>query len=272
MKYHSLIALMLMLLLAACGGEKRTLVGYWDDFNAEAVYDNVDKAEEEFKEWSRLLLKVDTATQQSAIEDFVAKVCGDEVCYYIYTEWALAHLYGLWSPLRNEYAFEHLLRTLIDNVEHAKSNHREYARLLDILTHNRVGDEAEDFGMMSPEGEESMLSDLRGERVLFLLVDITCPSCVDIMERVEAEREIMALAERAELTLVAVAVGQVPENIGEFVARHEGSLWNIRCASRSDAENAYYDTTASPALYLIDAEGRIEVGMSRYPEQIAKGL
>ncbi|MBO7300683.1 MAG: DUF5106 domain-containing protein [Tidjanibacter sp.] len=272
MKHLSIITLAFVLLLTACGGEKRRVVGYWDDFNAEAVLDNVTEAEADFREWCELLLKVDSLTQQSAIEELVAKVCVDEVCFYVYTEWAMSHLYGLWSPLRNEYAFEHLLRTLLANVDAAQDNSREFARLLDILTHNRVGEEALDFDMFSPEGERGKLSDYRGERVVLLLVDITCPSCVDIMASVEAQREIMALAERGELTLVAVAVGQVPENIDEFVARHEGSLWNIHCALRNDVESAYYDTTASPALYLIDAEGRMEVGMSRYPELIVKGL
>ena len=262
MKRYLLVVVLLVALFTACGGEKKTLNGYWDGFVAEAVYDNVDGAQQQFRAWAELLAEADTTAQKNAIDDFVAKVCADEVCYYIYTEWAMGHLYGLWSPVRNEFAFEYLLRNLMANVSLAEDN-REFASLLDILAHNRVGERAEEFKMFSPAGVESCLLDYRGQRVVMVLVDVTCPSCVDIMTQIEANKEIMTAAERGELTLLLVAVGQIPESIGEFAARYEGTLWQVRCATRGDVARAHYDTNASPALFVIDADGVIEVGMTR---------
>ncbi len=267
-----IVALLGTLLMVACGGEKKSLAGYWEGFEPSSVYDNVDGAEAHFQEWVALLAEADTTAQKSAIEEFVTKVCSDEVCFYIYTEWAMGHLYGLWSPVRNEFAFGHLLRTLMANVEVVQDNDREFQRLLDIVGHNRVGEPVEDLRLSDVEGKESRLSDYRGERVLLLLADITCPTCMDIFTTIEAHKGIMESALRGEVTFVTVAVGQIPESIGEFAARHKGSAWNVHCALRSDLEGAYFDTNASPALFLIDREGRVEVAMTRDVEEIAEAI
>jgi hypothetical protein len=271
MKRQLLVALFVAAFLTACGGEKRTLLGYWDGFEPEAVYDNVDGAQQEFKEWGELLAKADTTAQKSAIEDFVAKVCADEVCYYIYTEWAMGHLYGIWSPVRNEFAFEHLLRTLMNNVSLAAENY-DFVQLLDILAYNRVGEMAEDFVIYSPAGQESRLSDYRGRPVVMVQVDITCPSCVDVMTEIESNKGIMKAAESGDITLLLIAVGQIPESIGEFAAHYEGTPWQVRCTPRGNVERAHYDADASPSLFVIDEEGVLEVGMTRNVEQVAKAI
>ena len=271
MKRYLLVAVLLAALLTACVGEKKTLEGYWDGFEPEAVYDNVDGAQQQFKEWAELLLAADTTAQKNAIEDFVAKVCADEVCYYIYTEWAMGHLYGLWSPVRNEFAFEHLLRTLMANVPIAAES-RDFVQLLDILVYNRVGELAEDFVMYSSAGVESHLSDYRGRPVVMVQVDITCPSCVDVMTQIESNKEIMKAAERGEVTLLLVAVGQIPESIGEFATHYEGTPWQVRCTPRGNVERAHYDADASPALFVIDAEGVLNVGMTRDVKQVEAAI
>lgn len=266
-----IVALLGTLLMVACGGEKKSLAGYWEGFELSSVYDNVDGAEAHFQEWVTLLAEADTTAQKSAIEEFVTKVCSDEVCFYIYTEWAMGHLYGLWSPVRNEFAFEYLLRTLMNNVSLAAENY-DFVQLLDILAYNRVGEMAEDFVIYSAAGQESRLSDYRGRPVVMVQVDITCPSCVDVMTEIESNKGIMKAAESGNITLLLIAVGQIPESIGEFAAHYEGTPWQVRCTLRGNVERAHYDADASPSLFVIDADGMLEVGMTRNVEQVAKAI
>ena len=271
-RYKSILVALLVTLCVACSGRVTSPLGWWDDFNPEVVMEDVTAAEKDFMEWSEALLVADTATQKLAVEEFVEALAKDEVCYYIYTEWAGNYLYGLASPVRNEYAFEQILRGIATDERFEMADRSFIPQLLEILTHNRVGDRAERLNMLTPEGEMVALSDFEGQRVLLLVVDTTCPSCVDMMKSVEQSREITRAAQYQELALVVVAMGQRPESIADFANSNTERGWQTFCTGRGDLERAYHDLDASPVLYLIGADGTVEVGMTRNLKEIEKML
>lgn len=271
-RYKSIFVALLVTLCVACGGRVPSPLGWWDDFNPEVVMENVTEAEKNFMEWAEALLGADTATQQLAIGEFVEALAKDEVCYYIYTEWAGNYLYGLGSSVRNEYAFGQILRRIDADERFAEADRRFISRLLGILSHNRVGERAEELDMVDENGEFVKLSDFEGQRVLLLVVDTTCPSCIDMMQSVEHNNTVMRAAQYQELTLAVVAMGQRPESIAEFAKSNAERGWRTFCTGRGNLEEAYYDLDASPMLLLIGADGTVEVEMTRNVEAIGEIL
>lgn len=292
MKHHALLLLLLasVVTLSSCGSkgarkggskesaettvaeETRALEGFWADFGPTTLLDDVSGAEERFKEWCELLLGADSDAQRRAVGEFVEVMVADEVCYYVWSEWARMYLYGVWSPWRNTEAFGVLLERIAED-ERVPAEGKDFVpRLQGLVAHNRVGEEAEEFTMYDTEAREYTLASFRGQRVLLLIVDTTCPSCVDTMQEVEKNGTIMEAVRGGEVALVAVAINQTPESVVQFAEEKRGTLWQIYCAAGGDLERSYYDTEAAPMLLLISHDGRVEVAMTRDVARLASKI
>lgn len=275
MKRHLTILLALIGVMVMCGGCRQTpsLEEYWSEVTPEWVMADVAAAESHFTEWTERLAKAPKEQQHRSVDSLVELMCKDEVCAYIYFEWSVNVLYGLWSPTRNEETFGYLLQRINEEPVLESIRSAETRRLGELLQHNRVGSSAKDFVLYDSCGNESTLGEIREEKPLLLLVvDITCPSCIDIIAEVESQQPIMEAAQRGEVRLLAVAVGSHPMQLESFAKEHEGSLWQVRGASRGALEGAYYDANASPCLWLIGEQGTVEVGITRQMEAISDCL
>ncbi len=258
------------------GGDSKeqnvALAGYWADYGPTALLDDVEGAEMRFKEWCELLKSADAESQSGAVAEFVELMVADEVCYHVWSEWARIYLYGVWSPVRNDEAFGMLLQAIATDPR-VPADGRDYVpRLMDVLAHNRVGDMAEDIRMYDAAAQERHLADFRGRRLLLLIIDVTCPSCVDTMQEIEDNRRVMGAAERGELAMVVVTINQTPESITPLVEDKKNTPWQIFCSSVGELDEAYYDTEAAPVMFLLSEEGRVEVGMTRDVEALERAI
>lgn len=262
----TLAALALLLIgVTSCGSgaPKATLEGFWDDFGPTTLLDDVEAAEQKLVAWGELLLEADSTAREASVGEFLEVMVADQVCYYVWSEWVMLHLYGVWSPVRNEEAVMMLLERVVADERIAPEDKAGIPELIGVLTHNRVGEAAQEFAMFDTQAAEYHLADFRGRRVLLLLIDTTCPSCVDTMQEIENSRGVMAASQRGELALVAVAINQNPQSVAHFAEQKSGTPWQIFCASGLEISRAHYDTQAAPVLFLLSPEGRVEVGMTR---------
>jgi hypothetical protein len=271
----ALVACSLLLAVGVCGGcanAHRSPEGFWADYDPSSILESVDSSEQMFLEWAELLLEADKESRSRATEEFVEVMVADPVGYHLWTEWVNHYLYGLWSPVRNEEAFEELLDRVWED-ERVPAQNKEYIpRLKGLLGHNRVGTRAEDIEIYDAEGNGARLSDLRGRRVVLVVVDTTCPSCVDTMQSIEQNEVLMGAAQRGELALVAVAINQTPEGIVELTGEKSPLGWSIYCASSGEFERGFYDSEASPMIFLLSHEGVVEVAMTRNLESIESAI
>ncbi len=269
------VACALLLTVGVCGGcatTPRSPEGFWADYEPASLLESVDASEQMFVEWAGLLQGADRAVCERAIQEFVEIMVADPVGYHLWTEWANLHLYGLWSPVRNEEAFGMLLQRVWNDPRVPSENKQHIPRLEGILTHNGVGDKAEELAMYDAEGAVAKLSNLRGRRVVLVMVDTTCPSCVDTMQKIEQTEVIMEAAQRGEVALVAVAINQTPEGIATLTREKSPLGWHIYCASSGQLERSYYDSEASPMLFLLSHDGTVEVAMTRNAESLAEAV
>lgn len=220
-------------------------------------------AEERFVLWSELLLEADTVECRKAVGEFVELMAADEVCFYIWNEWAQLYLYGVWSPTRNDMAFEMLLRSVQADPRVADIDKEYVPRLLGILDHNQVGEMAQDFPFYDKDERRGELSDFRGRNVLLLLIDTTCPSCLDVMQEIEQSRVIMEAVADGRVEMVAISLGVIPSSLQELIEEKEGTPWRIYSTGRNTLEEAHYDTSAAPIFLLLAPDGSVEVSMTR---------
>lgn len=270
-----LLSLATLVVAIGCGpqrGVKESLEGFWKEYQPTTLLDDVAAAEERFLEWGKLLLEADTVESRQAVDEFVELMTSDEVCYLVWSEWTRMHLYGVWSPLRNNEVFEMLLRKLQDD-DRVAPEHKDFVpRLLNVVTHNQEGQMAQEFSFYDKDERRGELSDFRGQRVLLLLIDTTCPSCLDMMQEVEESRAIMEAAVQGDVSLVAISLGVTPEELQPLIVAKEGTPWQFYCSGRGTLESAYHDTEAAPILLLLSPEGRVEVAMTRDVKSVAERL
>lgn len=267
-----LLALVGLMFAVGCDRQTPSPLGFWADYDPQTAMEDIATAEKEFEEWTRRLHAAEESVQMAAIEEFAQMMGSDAVGYYIYTEWAMNHLYGVWSPVRNERLYGHLLRLVAADARLEGEDRSYIPRILELMQHNRIGEMPEEVRMLDTAGVEWSFEDFRGRRVLVLMVDVSCVSCVDTIKRIESQKAIVGAQREGRLELVVVAVGQTPETLEPLEREHAPKGWRVMCASRSDIESAYFDLEAVPFITLLGAGGEIEMAMTRDVEALAERL
>lgn len=229
-------------------------------------------AEERFITWTELLQEADSVACRQAVEEFEELMVTDQVCYYIWSEWAQLYLYGVWSPTRNTTAYGMLLERVMADERLADLDKESLPRLMGILGHNQVGDQAQNFPFYDSEERAGELTDYLGRRVLLMIIDTTCPSCLDIMQEVESCGAIMSAVADGQMELVVISLGVTPEALLPLLMEKRDTPWQIFCSGRSTLEAAYYDTAAAPFMLLLGPDGRVEAEMTRDTKNILEKL
>ena len=255
-----------------CTSSEVSLDGYWDGLSLESVVADVEVAEQRFCKWIELIAKAEPQTQDDSIEALVEVLESDRVLSLVVGEWATNYLYGVGSSLRNQPIYRKWL-TALDKSEAIPDEDKSYVgQHLGYINHNDVGQRIEEFTMNNREGESVAISDHIARPTLLLMVDTTCPSCVDMMQSVEECEPLRRALQRGALEWVLVAVGQTPESIVPLYDEKSPLGWSIFCASRGGLEESCFDTLAAPAMWLIDEQGVVVVPMTRDVAHLAKEL
>lgn len=260
-----------VLALASCTSRQRSLEGYWAQWDASSIMEDVAGAEEQFSGWIKLLAKSEQEAVERSVEEFFAAISNDEVALYVGWEWIMSNLYGLGSTARNEEAARHFVELVASNESCPADLRDEAARLLDILNHNRCGEKVCDIQIFDTHGGATTLLNEVDRPTLLMVIDTTCPSCVDIMDSVEGSKTVWEASLKGQLDLLVISLGQSPEEVGKL-AESRPSPWRLFCTPFGALHKAHFDTTATPFVLLLDGRGTVEVGITRSIDEVATAL
>lgn len=259
------------LVLVGCTSRQRSLDGYWAEWNPSSIMEDVAGAEEKFERWTKLLAKSEQEAVERSVEEFFAAITTDEVALYVGWEWTLSNLYGLGSTARNEVAARHFVELVATSEACPADLREEAAGLLRILSHNRRGERVCDIHIFDSHGSATTLLNEVDRPTLLMVIDTTCPSCVDTMDSVEECKEVWNASLKGELDLLVISLGQSPEEVGKL-AESRPSPWRLFCAPFVALDEAHFDTTASPFVLLLDGDGAVEVDITRSIDEVATAL
>ena len=128
---------------------------------------------------------------------------------------------------------------------------------LRIVSQNRIGHQANDFGYTTKSGQTRRLYSLRNDFVIVYINNPGCAMCRDISEALKQSQLIAALQREGKLKILAI---YPDENLDEWRKHFEDmpSEWinGYDKGCHIERENLY-NINAIPALYLLDKEKRV---------------
>ena len=257
--------------LVGCTSRQRGLEGYWAQWDPSSIMEDVAGAEEHFEEWTKLLAKSEQEAVDRSVEEFFAAITTDEVALYVGWEWMMSKLYGLGAAVRNEVAARHFVELVAKADACPVVLREEAARLLEILSHNGQGEQVCDIHIFDPHGGATTLLNEVDRPTLLMVIDTTCPSCVDIMDSVEECKGVWDASRKGQMELLVISLGQSPEDVGRL-AESRPSPWRLFCAPFGALDEAYFDTTAAPFMLLLNGDGTVEVDITRSIDEVATAL
>lgn len=267
-----LILLASLVGLVGCISSEVSLDGYWDGLSLESVVADVEVAEQRFCKWTELVAKAEPQAQDASIEALVEVLESDRVLSLVVGEWATNYLYGIGSPQRNQLIYRKWLMAL-DRSESIPEEDKSYVgQHLGYINHNDAGQRVEEFALTNRWGESVAIGDYLARPTLLLMIDTTCPSCVDMMQSVEECEPLRKAQQKGVLEWVLVAMGQSPESIAPLDDQKSPLGWSVFSAPRGLLEECHFDTSASPAMWLLDERGVVVVPMTRNVVRLADAL
>ncbi|MBR5703892.1 MAG: redoxin domain-containing protein [Bacteroidales bacterium] len=122
-----------------------------------------------------------------------------------------------------------------------------------------AGSEAPEIILKDIEGKEVKLSDFRGKQVVLVFWASWCPDC---RAEVPELKEMYAKADPAKVQFVSVSFDREFEALVKYAAENElpGVQLFDPAGKKESKVGADYGVKWIPSLYLIDAEGKVQLG------------
>ncbi|MBR6458241.1 MAG: DUF5106 domain-containing protein [Bacteroidales bacterium] len=220
------------LLTVSCGAP--SVKGYWERHKPDIS--DISAAEDEFAAFAELAVAAPGQDAEAEIDRLFDLLKADEVAYYVYTEWVVRAFYASSSPCRNCPLFVYSMKRVLSDGIVDGYDAELYSRFVTSCLTNHVGDPLK-LPSLSDRLGNSVTIEL-GQPILFLVVDLSCPSCLKALEK--------QAGEHPEARHVALCSG-----FGSF-PKIEG--WEYY---RAHDTESVYDHTAAPFYFIADADGVI---------------
>lgn len=170
------------------------------------------------------------------------------------------YLYEAESPFYNEELFLHVLEWAAKTPTLSYAQGIRTQALLELLNRNRVGSPVENFPMVTSESDSIFyVSELKGKPIILFFYTPGCDNCHNSLRELNENTLLHNLIEeeRVELLLLFNGYGkdvwrnsfkELPP-IGKVVYNEGDTILNT----------PLFDLRRSPSIYLIDAEGRVQL-------------
>ena len=134
----------------------------------------------------------------------------------------------------------------------------------------KAGSTAPDFTLNDITGNPVSISDFRGRKVVLVFWASWCPDCRAEVPELKA---MMAAADPSEVAFVSVSFDRTREAFETYVKENYlGGVQLFDPAGKKESEvGAAYHIKWIPSLYVIDKEGKIELG-TVVAEKVAKAI
>jgi hypothetical protein len=227
MRYAVKILLCLALL---SGCRAQGVRGYWDQF--PLLEDDIRLSEDRFADFAELAVKAPEADAIAAIDVLFDRLKKDSVAYYVYSDWIDAAFYSLYSPCRNATLYNKAVERIVTDAVLQTDECEPFLKRREWIGYNRLGDKA-----VVP-GRSSIT-----ERTLVLVLDLSCPSCRQVLDILASDPEWADVHRLA----VCFGHGSLPSGSGwEFLSDNNAA--------------AVFDPQLTPIYFVVAADGTVEKG------------
>lgn len=166
----------LAILLFLGGCRQLGLIDYWEENGID--YSDVDAARDRFAEFAELACASDPEEASAALDILFDKLKDDEVAYYLYTDWMGSAFYNPLSPCRNPELYAKAAERVASDGILSQGESFIFTKRSEWSRNNMKGTPAVVPGVR-----------LDGRRTLVLIIDLSCPSCIEALQRMADDPE-----------------------------------------------------------------------------------
>lgn len=223
------IAALSLVLALFAGCQDKDLRSYWDD--VPLLEDNVRDSEDRFAEFAELAVKAPQEEAAAALDKLFDRLKENEVAYFVYSDWMSAAFYNPYSPCRNYFLFNRAVDRIFSDGIISEGDCPYLLQQREWMSYNLEGAKA-----VVPGVEPG------GERTLVLVLNLSCPSCRESIEKMDKDRQWQDVRKVA----VCLGFGPVPEN----------SDWET--VVRPEHAPDIFDIDMSPFYFVVGKDGTVE--------------
>lgn len=167
------------------------------------------------------------------------------------------YLYDPNSPMRNETLYQYVLEDLVNSETLPDYEKLRKKSLLTLIQRNTVGQQAENFKYMTPDGKTHSLRDLKADHLLLFFYEPGCPSCAQTIQQIQASPKLSQLIEQRHLTVLAIYPDGMLDTWKEKQDFIPTGWTNGIDKTQQILTEELYDLKASPTIYLLDKEQNV---------------
>ena len=239
---YLLTAIFCLALLSGCkcSGEKSQtdITSFWNGI--PLLEENIQNSEDRLADFAELAVAAPEEKAKAAIDSLFLRLNEDEVAYYVYAEWFIGAFYHFLSPCRNCDLFTYTADKILQEQVLDSNILDKYERMRTACTTNRKGTQLTLPAVYDADG--SPIDIPHGQRTLFLVLDLTCPSCREALQRMEDDPKYWDAWHIA----LCSHPGPLPDTPG----------WTY---FRVRSPEVVYDLAAAPFYFVAGADGTIEI-------------
>lgn len=235
-----ILAVAMMAACVAVSCNTSLVKGYWKHHTPDIT--DIRAAEDEFAKFAELAVAAPEQDAKEEIDHLFDLLKADEVAYYVYSEWVVKAFYSYSSPCRNCPLFVYSMTRILGDGIVDGYDAELYSRFVTACQTNHIGSKL----VLPPLSDRlgNSVSIDPGQPILFMVVDLSCSSCIKALEKMACVRP------DARHIALCSGTGFFPKVGGwEYLRSHE--------------TEGIYDVSAAPFYFIANADGIIEETYTR---------
>lgn len=231
---------------------------YWEefDFSDSALVFNPQISEQAFADFVVLLPACPPSTVTIAIARLFKLSGSNMAAFRYFYQLAEKYWYDPNSPVRNEEHFLIALQTVVNMPSIPEIEKTRPQRLLALVSRNRPGQAATDFGFNLNGQKTSSLYKTNADFLILYFNNPGCESCAASRAGLLTAPNIGQLAEQGRLRILSLYPDGVPTPSSVPVTDMPGWI-DAYDAEQAILNQNLYDLKAIPTLYLLDKDKKV---------------
>ena len=225
---HAVVISLCLALLAGC--QASGIRGYWQ--SVPLLEKDLSLSEDRFADFAEQAVAASEADALSAMDVLFDRLKQDSVAYYIYSDWVDGAFYNLLSPCRNAALYSKAVDRITADAVLEPNECEPFLRKRQWIQFNLPGAPARVPGYNTFTA-----------RTLVLVLDLSCPSCREALDRYSSDPQWAAVNHLA----VCCGYGPHPTVPG----------WDYLFPE--DASDVF-DPHLTPIYFVVAADGTVENG------------
>ena len=235
---------------------------WWDRFSFEdtTLIHRPDVAEQAFADFLATLQLAGEEQVAGAVKRFLSGAEREATgrMYEYFLGLSEHYLYEPNSPMRNEDAYLHFLRYILNDSTSDETKRIRPASQLEEIGKNRLGAIAADFAYTQADGRQGRLHGIASDYTLLLFHSPDCGECDRVKAVLKSSSTVARLISGGRLQILFLYPF---EDMAEWEKGRSGipSAWiNARDASEGfRIKEELYSIRSAPSIYLLDREKRV---------------